>query len=65
MFMFIFVIQDLFVYYFGDNLDDNTGEIRSDGSVKYADERDIVTKYNRIKDILNDDIPNDYKVSGQ
>lgn len=43
------------MYYFGDNVDENTGEIKSDG-IKYADEKDILLKYQTIKDIL-DDVP--------
>lgn len=43
----------MFIYYFGGNIDEVTGEIGENEIVIHYDEKDLVAKYDKIQDLVN------------
>ena len=51
------IIKDLFIYFFGDNIEEAKGIIEEDEDVTFFDEKDILQKYNTIQElVLNEDV---------
>jgi hypothetical protein len=47
------ILLDLFIYYFGDNLDEETGQFEENVEVRYFNEKDIKQKYSSIQNYVN------------